>query len=454
MEKCKCRNDALLAGITLNKLTKYDEVAIALRTELDECRMINSRDYIFPTTRLTYKRYDIPDNAFACLEGCCENTGTVTAGQDALVYKIREDARKFAAGIITFYVKGEVSEGTFRISSESNFTNADSYTFSTAGAIADTKGFKAVVIDLSQNPTTVGNGWTPVNTCAYIEITVPRGVGVSSINVLDSIEDLENNDVVILRCLSGIEGTEDLEAAESRCLAGEYNTEDEPELTRTVTAGIVTPNYWKLNPLLKKGKRAYGFTRNTQKLTVEASANALVGSAIVGQAQLGSKSYGVVKIADKMPEECRFLSVAVDDNCHPTEGELNRVSTTTPVVISEKQYFVLESGGDAVIFLHENLVGLDVIVTYPKMVEIEEQVANMDNVNRVRASMFYKSCQNDGEQINYLFDHVLITSFPATINTDATEFALTFTIKKGRDGHLYHRQRVINHYPSEYSDER
>lgn len=427
----KCKNQELLKKISIEKIDQNMEVTFEVLDDLPDCKKISADRYVSIDGTPSFNRYKRPVNRFECDSlGCLSGTLSVTAG-GSVTYRAQYDATEFSAGVIALYtIPGDPSTVLkVSIASDANFANADVYNITVPKALAGADGFAPVVIDLSQTPSsTDGNGWTPSANGAYIKVESESAFSISSISIIDTMEDFEINDVVKIACLSGLEGTEDIDAAEATCLSGGYNTSSAPTFTRTVTGGMVTPNYRKLNPFVGKGEKTTGFLNETIEKTVVLSQDG---------------NYGVVTLAD-MADECGWVYVAIADSCNVTDAKLERLSIPTLVNVDEKHYLVIrDANGVTTLYFNKELAGTEVRIAYPKEVALKsEYVADMENVGTKRVRMSYPIKQSDGVTVMRVYGNVLITSFPATINTEDTSFAFTISIQMDSDGH-YYREWVI-----------
>lgn len=429
----KCRNDVLMEKIGINKLDKNVEVTLEALSNLPDCRQINAKSYVSITVEgettpaPTFNRFKMPKNQFECMRTGCQNSGTLYPGSGAgtVVYRVTGDATAYSAGVITFYVTSDDAVEVM-ISDTSDFTNADKYTITPANAASD--GFYAVVVDLSQTATAVGTGWSATGNGAYISIKVAANAGLSSIAVFDSIEDFETSRVVKIGCLTELSSDIAIAAAEATCWSHGYDTSSDVSIERTITGNKITPNYWWLNPLHGKGTATKAFILTTQERTVVADGG-----------------YGTVVLSDIDPDECGFLSVSTGINCNITTSQLQKLSVPMKVAVDEGHYFVLPNeDGSSTVYFNSALVGETVVVSYPKSVDVEEEVGDMANIGEVRVRYTESYVTTDGTQYVMVFNNVLVTSFPFTINEDETTFSFTITIQPDTDGHLYHRYRVLN----------
>lgn len=430
----RCNNDLLLKKIGIKTLAENTEIDFRIRKDLADCRKINTKDYIAVEEggNPTYNKYKKPVNQFECMRKGCVNTGLLLMGaaNKAVTYLARFDAVEFAAGVITLYVYPNSNAPvalTVTISGDSDFTNADVYTKTITAAQVGADGYVPVVIDLSQTPDSdAGTGWVPSAAGAYIQLSADKVVGYSSIAIFDSFEDFELNDVVTIACLTSIGGTFDLELVEAQCQESRYN-DSITTLSYPVTGTRVTPNYWKLNPLMDKGKETTGFDMTTVQKTI-----------------IADGGYGKITLADVNQDVCGYIAVQINDSCDVTDAGLTALALPVLGTIDEGHFQVIKNeDGSTDLFFNSGLVGMEVLVRYPRLVEIEEFVANADNLDGVHVSMVVPQIQSDGVRLLYIFENVFVTSFPATITSDTAEFAFTITIAKDDDGNFFRIQRIV-----------
>ena len=432
----RCKNDTLITKIGVNKLQKETEVDFTRFRYLPDCRKIFANKQVSGTG--TYNRFKVPENQFECVRENCVNSGTLFNSGAATVYYAQEDAVEFANGVVTFYVTG-APKGTvtFKISETQSMTNADVYTIDLSKLRLGDDGFKAVAVDLSQTPTsTDGNGWTPNHVGAFISIAVAPGtgdtaseIGISSIAIYDTLDDFETSATVRIACLSTVGGTFDFEPVEATCFGnGGIDDEAIDTFEINVTGKALTPNYMLLNPLMVKGDATEGWDTNTVEKVVEAGTGDNAG-------------YGVIILPDKASKECGFINVARADNCNVTDAHLVQLSVPNKARLDEGHFIVTDNDdGSATVYVNEALVGETLIIAYPQKVEVEEYVLDVDGVRYIKTRMSYTRTLTDGVKYRFVYDNVIITSFPDEISDEETEFEFTVTIQKdatGRFGRVY-----------------
>lgn len=428
----RCKNEALLAKIGINKIAQTQEVSFTVLSDLPDCKKINAKAYMYAHDTesedvvVNYDNLARPNNQFECMRQGCVNSGTLYTNGAEVAYHALFDGTEFAQGIITFYVKDATGDVTVKIASDAEFANADQYVVTPGAVGAD--GYAPVIVDLSKVPTAIGDGWTPSANGAYISIKAEgEGVGISSIAIFDEIADFEVNDVVKIACLSDISATIDIDALETTCWASGYDAESFEGIDYTVTGKALTPNYDKLNPLIGKGTRTEGFENASVSKVVEAEGD-----------------YGKVTIPDMSQEECGFVGASLADSCDVTDAMLVRLSIPTLTDIDAQHFLVLpNSDGSTDIYFDRALVGKEVVIAYPKRVEIEELVADKANIGTKRVRMSYEVTQTDGVKYVYVFDNVLVTSFPMGITNEETEFEFSFRIQPDMNGVPFRKYRIL-----------
>lgn len=437
----RCNNEVLLRKIGMNPIDDTREVEFTVIRELPDCNKINTKHVVSSTGDYSYSAVIVPENKFECMRDGCVNTGTLMvslkdeANAHATIFKSKMDATEFAAGVITFYVYPIGEQPTYpmsvevAISSSSTFENYDSYTFTVTSDMVGTDGFAPVFIDLSSTPTTSGGtGWEAIEAGAFIRVGGAENFGISSISIYNSVEDFEVSDVVKVACLTALDGTFDIPISDTTCFGAEYNIDD-VTFERTITGSTVTPNYWLLNPMHGKGVK----TTSSMGVNVERTVSA-------------NGDFGIVTLGDLNQDECGFMGIQIADHCNVTDAQLIQLSFPSTINIDEKHYFVVKnSDGTSTIYFNKNLVGLDVVIAYSKVVDVESHVGNLVNVGDTRVRMRYLRCYNDGTKYIRTYNNVYITSFPDAIPTDGNgEFSFTVAIQPDEDGNYYTDDRILD----------
>lgn len=440
----KCKNEKFMSTIGVNKLTKNVEIDFDVQRNLPDCQKISANKYISAggTTKASsgsaprYDRFRIPKNQFECMQGLCVNSGTLFNNGDATIYKFKLNAAEFAAGVLTFYTYGTTGTATVQLSDSVEFTNADEYVIDLAAMSHGDDGYSAVVVDLSQTPTDVGTGWEVTGDSIYVKITLSEATGLSTIAMFESMDDFAVSTHVIARCLTGIDGSFDLDVAERTCFkGGQYDTSELSGIEKTVSYKAITPNFWRLNPMYNKGY----LTKAWDRETVEATVKALSGT-----------NYGYVTLDDIDQDECGFISIQVLYDCRDSqntaEAMLDRLAIPSKIDMDGGHYQLIDNGdGTTMILFNEMHIGRSVLIAYPKVVEVADSFEITDeNVNEVHTRMSYVKCYTDGSKYRFVYNNVLVTSFPDALSEDdEAEGELTLNIQRDSNGRFGYAYRII-----------
>ena len=438
----KCRNEKFMSTVGFNKVNKNTEVDFDVQRNLPDCQKMSAGKHLYANTGASFDRFKIPKNQFECMRGDCVNTGTLYASQ--AMYRFKLDAEEFAAGVLTFYVlppAASASTVVVRLSDELSFTNADQYTITLADLVTGSDGFKAVIIDLTQTPTEVGTGWSKTGNAVYVDIVITGGVaneviGISTLAMFESMDDFAVSTHVIARCPTGVDGSFDLDVAEQTCFkTGEFDTTDLSGIEKTVTFRAITPNYWRLNPMYNKGKLTKAWDKEAVEVKVET---------------LEDTDYGYVTLEDLDQKECGFVSIQVLYDCRDAQNIadalLERLSVPNKVDLDEDHFQMLDAGnGKTMILFNKVHINRNVLISYPKVVDVVDSFDISDeNVNELRTRMTYTKCYTDGTKYRFVYNNVLITSFPDALSEDDdAEGELTINIQRDADGKFGHAYRIL-----------
>ena len=453
----RCSNDLLISKVGIKPLNKTIEVDFSVLTNTESCVKINTRDYLThpelpvePVGTPKFNQFLTPPDMFACLADGCKNSGTLmlhrTSGPGVPVsaqFINRSDATEFAAGVITYYAYFPTAGRyhlTTRISDVLDLTMQYQDVYFTEVDVP--AGFYPVIVDLSKAPQSTvgpnGNGWTPTERgitvlleAAPLDSGVIIQAGFSSIFIYNSIEDFQVNDTVKVGCIDEFSGEFTLDARDASCFGIGYDPAS-IAIERTITGRSVTANYWKLNPLTKKGELTDGWLPRTVELPVVAS---------------DIEGYGMIYLPDMNMDECGFLLASVAHGC-VTEGMLSRVNTPTPVELESNQFIVLDptvaNQDEGVLLFNEDRIGLNMVISYPQRVTAEHFVGNASDLDARRVRMSIVKEQTDGVKTNYVYNNVLVTSFPDSLSDEETTFDFTISVQRDRNGNFYEMFRVID----------
>lgn len=459
----RCKNDALLNKIGVKKLDKLTEVDFSVLGDADSCVKMNAKNYTDLgnfITSTSYQRLNIPKDMFSCLPEGCKNTGTLSVSlrEGSVIgtvgYDIKADATEFYAGVLTYYVWAE-EPGEYNVMTNISDIRGGNHsdTYKTTLKSANGKEFMPVIVDFSRAPWARNErGWEASIDGVHLEIDVeiPQNeapvfdsyidFGLSSFYIYDSLEMLEINDVVKIGCLDDFSGDITIDAADASCFGSGYDPSS-ISIERTLTGKAATPNYWKLNPLEQKGDRTDGYFIHTIQREVRP----------IDASQFGDfyefDKFGVVHLGDMYTEECGFTTAQLSDNCNVTSAELNRVNSPIPLEVDENQFIVLDGKHTdpkyaGMVLVHKDLIGEHIIVSYPKQADVEHFVGNENDLEYRRVRMSFSKMQTDKTRIVYVYNNVLITSFPETVNNEEGSFNFNISIQRDQNGNFYEKFRI------------
>ncbi|GHU63498.1 hypothetical protein FACS189418_6910 [Clostridia bacterium] len=442
----KC-DTARFPVIGVKKLDPFTEVDFSVFREVGSCITKKTKDYyalFLPgvSDTVTYNAFRKPDDFFNCVRFGCSNTGTLfLTNQDTgastlgASYEILSDATSFSSGVVTFYFYASVAGDhniTFTIAdiTDKAFNNADVYQLTVNTPVSNT--YAPAQVNLFTPPDSVlGSGWGITSRGAMIKVesTTPAGstIGLSSIALYESLADFEVENVVKLRCLDSNSGNMTVDASSSTCFGATYD-ETTISIERTLTGKQVTPNYWLLNPLLKRGEKTIASLPKTTERVIESLT-------------LDGIAYGVINLEDMNEEECGEISVSLSDSCNVAESQLFKLNAVIADILEENQYF-LDKEEKRLLF-HSFLVGEKVIVSYPQKVEVEHFRGTDEALNETKVKMKYTFMASDGTKYIVEMNNVLVTSFPNNLSsTDETTFEFTISVQRDEEGNFFHLYRV------------
>lgn len=431
----RCNSEELFKLISNPKIGKDDELEYRAKRKLPDCRRISALKPVAVSGDSTPNKYRRPENRFECNRKGCVNTGLLMLAEAnaTATYKANFDATEFAAGIVTLYVRPDDNAEypvtvTFKIGNEQGLTNADVYT-ATITEVGD-DGFAPVVIDLSKAPaSTTGDGWTPSQSGAFIQLSADKVVGYSSISIFDGIEDFETYFIIKMRCIDSAGDDASFNILEEQCQEVKLD-ENVNTGTFSVTANMVSANYGQANPMYGKGTNTEGFQIATTKKTVESYV-------------VDGTTYGKITLPDANQAECQRIAVQVADDCEATM--LTALSIPTLIDVDEGHFLVIDStdGTTDIIFNAEH-VGKDLLVSYPQLADVEESVYSTDFLNDTEGSLTWTRYQEDGSKIVRVFDNVFVTGFPMNQTREGTTFNFTFTYARDTNGNFYRDMKIVS----------
>lgn len=442
----KCKNELFMSTVGVNRINKNTEVDFDVQRNLPDCQKISTGSIVSTDAdSARYDRFRIPANQFECMRNDCVNSGTYYNGGKKTTYKFKLNATEFAAGVLTFYVLPPAEANAkvkVQLADKASMDNADVYEIALSDIKKGSDGFSAVVIDLTQTPTsTSGSGWSKDGENIYVSIEVTDAtdnelVGISTLAMFEDMDDFAVSTHVIARCLTSIDGNYELDLAEQTCFrTGKFDTSELQEIEKTVNYRTITPNFWRLNPMYNKG----GMTEAWDKEVIETTVKELSGT-----------DYGYISIDDMKQDECGFVSVQVLYDCREAgsaaDAVLERLSIPTRVDMDEAHYQLMDDGnGNTIILFNSVHIGREMLVSYPKIVNVTDSFEITDEfVNELRTRMTYKKCLSDGTKWRFIFNNVLVKSISDSLTEDEEiEGEIGLSIQRDKNGKFGYVYRIV-----------
>ena len=180
-------------------------------------------------------------------------------------------------------------------------------------------------------------------------------------------------------------------------------------------------------------------TKAWDKETVEATVKALTGT-----------DYGYVTLDDIDQNECGFISIQALYDCRESQNVsdalLERLAIPSKIDMDEDHYQLIDNGdGTTTILFNQVHIGRSVLISYPKVVDVTDSFEFTDEVvNEVRTRMSYVKCFTDGSKYRFVYNNVLVTSFPDALSEDEeAEGELTLNIQRDANGRFCYAYRIL-----------
>ena len=151
-------------------------------------------------------------------------------------------------------------------------------------------------------------------------------------------------------------------------------------------------------------------------------------------------------ISDMAQDECGFVKImrSLDDNCIVSDAQLERLAIPSLTDVDEGHYVVVPNeDGSTSIYFNAAQIGATMTISYPQTVDVDEFVFDEDNINTKRVRLSYVRTYTDKTKWRFVFDNVLVTSFPDGVSTDESEFEFTVVFQKDANGVYGRAYRIL-----------
>lgn len=447
MNMSKCQEPVTLSRISLNGLEEFEEVYFSVLNDSDSCWKIKTNK-LLSTTAVShvFDQYKRPKDVYNCFAQNCNNTGTLILSQKKgvtteVAFSLLAESQEFYAGVSTYYL--DLSKGTWEVAytissiDDEKQTNADRYKQT---VVSEGTDFSTLIVDFSKFPDEVkGKGWQADEHGIIITVKVTPSeemgdysFGISSMWFFRSFEELQNNELVAVGCLSELGGDFDMDVRDSTCLGTGYDKKS-VKIEKELTGKKVSSNYWLLNPLLRKGEQTEGFSIFTTVQTIK-------------EIVVNNVKYGYLLAPDLYLKECGFSKVLINEKCETDDSELLRVNVGQPINLDPSQFQVITEGSNQhKILVNQALIGKKATLAYPKIEEVEEYIGDTSSFEERHVRMYYTEKRTNGKKITYVFNNVFITSFPGSLKEgDETEFKFKISVQRDANGAFFKEQRIIS----------
>lgn len=391
-----------------------------------------------PGTLIGYVKEDIPISKIGCLETECTLSGTNYSTQTAtnVHFNFLLNTDFTEASELDFYVYVPAN-GIYPITV--GLVNigggwADITGYNNLSVTAnDGAGWYPVVIDLTQPVTISGTGYVPSTQGAIVNIQVTGLVGdtlgVSSLTVRESIDDLKCETKVVAKCLSGLEISPEVTYTESVCY-GKKATD--LTVSGSFTAKMLENKFFSIyNGVITEEGEFY-----TMKS---------INDVVITSTTVNGQTYGQIDLSDFTGDKCAdtelILNICVDGQKGKRMNKLC-IQDFSQSDLSTEDYIILstENGDsrDGQIIVDSSLIGQSVCISYP-VAEAGTQFSFTDEVNDDVVSALFLDKTNAGKKYSIEIPRMHITTMPLSLTSDNSEpeIQISFTTSKDDDNKFF-----------------
>lgn len=387
------------------------------------------------------KTYLPQGNVIGCLEADCSLSGTfyttATGTDTQFVYEANVDATNINE--LDFYVYLPAN-GTYNFSSNlanygtTNIGTADGNAYLWTVTANNGAGLYPVVLDLTQPAFMTGAGYTPSTQGFVLAITYNNSVagqllGISSLTVRESVDDLKCETKVVAKCLSGLEISPEVTYTESVCY-GKKATD--LTVSGSFTAKMLENKFFSIyNGVITEDGEFY---------TIKS-----INDVVITSTTVNGQTYGQIDLSDFTGDKCAdtelILNICVDGQKGKRMNKLC-IQDFSQSDLSTEDYIILstENGDsrDGQIIVDSSLIGTSVCISYP-VLEAGTQFSFTDEVTDDVVSALFLDLTNAGKKYTIEIPRMHITTMPLSLTSDNSEpeIQISFTTSKDDDNKFF-----------------
>lgn len=437
-QTCKVAYDspANLSKDAVVRFTKKTKTKFIKRFALTEQYTVIGN--LNPGTLIGYIKNDIPISKIGCLETECTLSGTNYSTQTGLNvhFNFLADTDFTEVTELDFYVYVPAN-GIYDVTL--NLANigggwGDLTGYHNLKVTANNgAGWYPVVVDLTQPSSISGTGYIPSMQGAIVNIQltglVGDTMGVSSLTVRESVEDLRCEYIVKATCLSGLELNPEVAYTDSSCY-GKKATD--LTVSGSFTAKMLENNFFGIyNGVEVENGDFYTFKT--------------INEVAITSTTINNQTYGLIDLADFEGDKCSLteliLSICVDGQKGKRMNKLC-IQDFSQDMLSTEDYVILSTDNgatrDGQIIVDSSLIGQSVCISYP-VLETGTQYSFTDELTDDVVSAIFLDKTNAGKKYSVEISKMHITTMPLSLTNDTneSEIQISFVLSKDDDNKFF-----------------
>ena len=388
-----------------------------------------------PGNPLGYIKTDIPDTKIGCIETECTLSGTdygIISSGNSIHFNYLLNTDFTIVNELDFYVYVPAN-GSYTVTL--NLAHPQG-----VGSYGDLTGYNniqveaqngagwyPVIIDLTQPTGISGLGYTPNTQGAFANIQISGlagdTVGVSSLTVRESMEDLICEYVSQGSCLSGLELNPETTYTESVCYG--------KKATDTTVSGSFTVRMQENN--------FYGIFNGVQVEDNDFYTLKSINEVTVTSTTVNGQTYGQIDLADFAGDKCSDVQLILNVCVDGQKGKrLNKlcIQDFAQAELTVDSFVVLSTdNGDSregQIIVDASLIGQSVCISYP-VLEAGTKYSFTDQVTDDIVSARFADLTNQGKTYIIEIPKMHITTMPLSLTSDNNEPEVQVSFNLSKD---------------------